>query len=280
MKKLILILLTVLAIPALHIGYLYTHREFTPHDFRYAFVSRLEGRADPEERAFAASILSQPFTYLGYGKQMTAYESADHRYVIKFFNPRQVIKKEWFSKFSKWRRLSSMKWISEAYLRREARLRRLFARYQEGFYALREESGLVYVHLNRSTAIPQSIQLIDKEGESCTLDLEEVPFVIQEKAVIASKYLKRLVAEGKTEQAQALVISLKQLFIARAEKGFTDRIQTLHNNYGFVGERAVQIDLGRLTRDHALMEGFSEEITRVLSNLHQSLEEISPVLVE
>src|SRR5579863_4478815 len=108
------LIFTVFGLIGGHLVYLYNHREFSPPDFRHPSILKLESQApDALAKQKASQILEQKFTYLGSGTQMTAFESADHQYVIKFFNPRNTIKKSWFHHYSRLREMSSWKWITK-----------------------------------------------------------------------------------------------------------------------------------------------------------------------
>lgn len=269
MKKISLILFFPIVLLAGHLLYLYTHREFTPPDFKDNFVRGFEGRGLlPDAQVLEA--LSQPYSYLGHGKQMTAFESADHRYVIKFINPRAVIKENAFHKVKGLKRLCSLRWFSSAYFKKNQRLTKLFNRYQVAFQELKEESGLVYVRLDPCISFPQEIHLIDKEGKHHQLSLNNCPFVLQKKAIVATKLFQQLSEKGDQEGLKKCGEQLYDLFLTRAKKGYTDRIQTLHNNYGFVDGRAIQIDLGRIWKDEEVQQLPQKEVERIVANITQS----------
>ena len=280
MSRIKLFIYSLLALPWIffcHLLYLYTHREFSPPDFRYSYT--FESENIPMSAALkdeVRGLLNQKFAYLGCGKQMTAFESEDHRFVIKFFNPRAVVREKWFSDWDKFRRLCSLRWFSDNYLRRKARLAKLSKRYRLGFEQLREESGLVYVHLGDSSKLFQTLSLTDKQGKAHQIDLDRCPFVLQKKAELATNYLGHLLDKGELEKAKQGIEEICRVLASRAKKGFTDRKQTLHNNYGFVEDRFVQIDLGRLNKDELIEQTPDEEIKRVYSQLHQFLSKRYP----
>lgn len=84
---------------------------------------------------------------------MTAYASADGRFVIKFFNPRSVIKKSWFQQWRKLRYINSPQWIFRTHFKTREKLRKQFSRYAMAFQDLRNETGLIYVHLDPSNCL-------------------------------------------------------------------------------------------------------------------------------
>lgn len=280
MLSLKIFIYSLLALPWIffgHLLYLYTHREFSPSDFHYSYT--FESENIPMSAALkdeARQHLNQKFVYLGCGKQMTAFESGDHQYVIKFFNPRAVVRERWFSDWDKFRRLCSLRWFSDNYIRRKVRLAKLSKRYRLGFEQLREEAGLVYVHLNDSTRLSQTLSLTDKQGKEHQIDLDRCPFVLQKKATLATTYLNHLLDKGELEKAKLGIQEICRVLASRAKKGFTDRKQTLHNNYGFVEDRFVQIDLGRLNKDEIIELAPAPEIKRVYFQLHKFLSKRYP----
>ncbi len=196
---------------------------------------------------------------------MTAFESLDHQYVIKFFNPRETVEKKWFSRFKKIAPLCSLKWIFNAYFKKTERINSLMDFYQTGFNELKEEAALVYVHLSASTVLDKKLHVVDKSGTEREIDLKSSPFVLQRKGDLVLGELNRLLKEGKTEVLKKRFVQLYDLFSSRAQKGFSDPFQMLEKNYVFIEARAVQIDLGRMERDLGL--NAEEEVQKIFSRL-------------
>jgi len=255
---------TIVVLLGSYLVYLYTHREFNPDAFAHAIVQHERFPLSPASLSpnELKAILSQKFSYLGFGKQMTVYESEDHNYVIKFFNPRPPLRKTRFQSLRKIKYFCSLKWFSEAYFKKKTRLHKLFQRHALAFNELRDETALVYLHLNASTAPDVELHIVDKSGTLYILDPQSVPFVLQKKAILASDFLHSL------SDPQHAYTALHTLFASRARKHFTDRIQTLHNNYGFINGQAVQLDFGRIKKDEALDE--DKELTRIFHSLQKS----------
>jgi hypothetical protein len=280
MKKLVLfVFLFCFFCIGFHLIYLYNHREFRPDDFRYHLSSTLPmevpvlNQKDEEE---VRHILSQKFHYLAFGKQMTAYESQDHQYVLKFFNPRAPIEKSWFFNPLYIKRLCTLKWISDAYFKRGARLTRLFERYVLAYKNLKEETGLVFVHLYAGTNPCHVIEVVGKDGKNYLVDPSHTPFILQKKTELAGHYLHKLREMGNQEELDKALQELRTLFVSRAKKGFTDRIQTLYNNYGFLNGKAVQIDFGRICYDPSIAKNVDAELERISLYLKRSFPDLIP----
>jgi len=222
-----------------------------------------------------SAILSQPFTYLGEGHQCIAFQSQDERYVLKFpFQPS----------------LPSSRWHPFPFLaakhqrqfsrRSHKKLMKDSARYLTAFQEMKEETGLVYVHLNRSSSLNCKVQLKDKTGRLQTIDLNPVEFILQKKAQLIAPALERWMKEGKIEQAQQGITNLVQLFYTRFTKGLEDPEQFLEGNFGFLGTQAVQIDIGHLRKQRELQDKAveKEKIRRLLDPLKQQLQSSYPEL--
>lgn len=281
MKKLLGFVLGIFILVAGHLVYLYNHREFSPPAFQHPFILKLEGQAPAGEKTRAAEILDQKFTYLGSGTQVTAFESADHRYVLKFFNPRNTIKENWFHRYSRLRQMNSWKWIKKTYFEKEKRLLKFFKCHRLAFRDLREESGLVYLHFDRSSGLSKKVNVIDRDGKEYLVDLTLCPFILQKKVSIASTYLEERLEKGLLQEAKEGIKQIYQLFLTRAQKGYTDHRQSLRKNYGFADGRAVQLDVGRIKQNEKVQKAPVEDLERIMENLSKQLpSELAAVLNE
>lgn len=281
-RYLIFSVLGILGLMGGHLVYLYNHREFSPPAFRHPYILKSEDQApDDATKQKISQILEQKFTYLGSGTQMTAYESADHQYVIKFFNPRNTIKESWFHHYSRLREMSSWKWIVKTYFEKEERLQKLFKCYRLAFRDLREESGLIYLHFDRSSSLFQKIDVAHQDGKEYLVDLDICPFVLQKRVDIAMTHIKEQLAKGAIEEVKKDVRQIYQLFLTRAQKGYTDHRQSLFKNYGFADGRVIQLDVGRIKHDERVKKMPHKDLERIVANLSKQLPpELIPVLKE
>jgi hypothetical protein len=278
LKKIFVFLGAATLVAGGHLVYLYNHREFGPKDFSHPHALGEAPSPDEQLKNQAAAVLQQRFSYLGCGTQVTAYESADHRYVIKFFNPRNTIKESWFHKTSRLCKMSSLKWMVKTYGGKKERLRQFFERYRLAFQDLRDEAGLVYVHLDQSTALSQKLEVVDKEGRTHQVDLNVCPFVLQKKVELTLTHLDKLLEKEDIEGAQEGVRQIYALFLSRAQKGYTDKLQILDKNYGFAEGRAVQLDVGRICKKPL---NPAAEMKRIVENIGPNLpSSLAPVLQE
>ena len=258
--------------------FLHFDGEFHPKKFEHGFDKSYSTQVSDLDYSHLDSIIGQHFHFLGHGKQMTAFESEDGLYVLKLFNPMRPLKKKWYTNWKYWRRYSSIKWISREWFQKKTRLKKLFVRHQIAHEFLRDETGLVFVHLSPSKRICHYVHVTDQRGRIHVVALENTPFILQEKAVLVPRYLNHLVKENRFEEAHAAVSRLQTLLEKRISVGITDRIQTMENNYGFVGKKPIQIDIGRIRFNPELIKNPEEERLRILGNLNTWLTENYPHL--
>lgn len=209
-------------------------------------------------------IFKQPFRRLGMGKQMIALISEDQKYVLKLFNPMRPLQKKWYTKWKCWKEYSSLKWLKREWLGRTGRLKKLFKRHKIAYEMLKEETGLLFVHLAPSKQVSHYITVIDDRGKEIQLHLADTPFVLQKKATLVPAYLNNLIQTNRIEEAKAAIVQIEKLLEKRLEARITDRIQTMENNYGFVDGKPIQIDVGRIRFNEPF--DVSEEKERIFNN--------------
>ncbi len=205
-------------------------------------------------------VLSQKFVYLARGAQSYAFVSADQKYVLKFFNMEHLTPKTW------------LKYIPRPFLegyrarkvdRREKRLKETFTAIKKAYEELKDETGLYFVHLNRTSNLNKKIVLIDRQGIEWDIDLDKTAFIIQEKAELIYCRFAKLIERGDIDELEEAKESILKLIAKRCEKGFSDNDTGVQNNYGFVGKRPIQIDLGELIKNDTLKPDLSAEVQRV-----------------
>lgn len=188
----------------------------------------------PEEKIRLNSILSQKFIYLGEGTQAYTFESENQKTVLKFFKMRRLVPS--FKDYL-YPRTAAQK---------VRRLHVIFAGHKNGFQDLRQETGLIWIHLNKTASLKQKIILIDAKGEQHCIDADQAEFVLQEKAEPIFECLSRLYKEGKVAEAQKVINDFYIFIQNRTDRGYMDRDKVIGNNYGLVGDRPIQIDVGQL----------------------------------
>jgi hypothetical protein len=186
----------------------------------------------PLEQEQLQAIFSQTFHYLGAGSQSYAFVSEDGKTVLKFFRMKHQIF-----------HLKDL-WVGDRSQERKENLFSIYASHKLAFERMKEDAGLIHIHLNKTHHLNHRVKLVDRLHRSYYVDLDQVEFVVQQRAELIFKRLKKTLKD-KRKFNQAFG-ALTELIKRRIEKGITDHDKAVAHNFGFVGDRAIQIDVGRI----------------------------------
>jgi hypothetical protein len=206
------------------------------------------------------AILYQEFNYLGRGAQCWVFASADDKHVIKFFKHYRMRTKDG-----------------------KERLERTFRSYKIAYEVLRPETGIVFVHLNKTESLHKTVTLVhDKLGRLFNIDLDDMEFLIQKKGARVYPTITQLMEEGEVARAKQLLSNIIKLVMTCSDKGIKARDPFLRTNCGFFGDQAVYIDVGSFAPDENLKtyEGRKKEVAWVMSKDMSWLKENYPELAD
>jgi hypothetical protein len=213
-------------------------------------------------------ILDQKFTYLASGGQCYAFVSADGQSVLKFFKHHMRLPCGW--------RPESAKKLQK----KKNKLERDFNSYKLAFEELREETGLLYIHLNKTDHLKQTVTIVDKLGIEHRLDLDRTEFVLQKRADLVYPHLQDLMQKGDTAGAKQVVDALLEVITARCQKGIFDEDARIHRNFGLIADKAVIIDVGRFKKDSTRTQPdvYHKDLETITKRLKTWLDEDYPLL--
>ncbi|MGE5196234.1 MAG: hypothetical protein ACM3JI_02765 [Anaerolineae bacterium] len=230
------------------------------------------------EKEIVEKALSQPYTYFSRGGQSFVFLSKDEQYVIKFFKQRAFTVPKWFN-------LVPIPFILDRYKQKKRfvradKLRRDFTSYKIAFDELKKETGIVYVHLNKTSHLNKSLKIIDKIGIEHFLDLDHFDFVVQRKAELVYDRISRQMRQGDISGAKKTIASAFNLILSRCKKGYHDRDPNLRTNCGFIGDQPIKIDVGRLLKDEKMKkpEVYKQELLRISLPFKAWIEAYYPTL--
>ena len=187
------------------------------------------------------NLLSQPYYFLGSGGQAYAFVSKDQTSVLKLFKHHHMKEKSYLDQIPLPPFLAKLRTQHrKIHLKR---LSQIFGSTITAWNRFKKESGLIYLHLNKTDHLQTTVTLFDAIGVQHTIPLDQIEFALQEKATMAFPKLNRLISEGKITEAKTHITSLLELFCRRSEVEILD-LDARKRNFGFVGERAIEIDLG------------------------------------
>jgi hypothetical protein len=216
----------------------------------------------PEEQTRVKQILSQPYSYLSKGVQSFVFASQDGQYVIKFFRHDH---------------LDSPFWLTPNQRAKKAvQLHKEFLSYKLAYQHLSQQTGLVFLHLNKTKDLHQTLDLVDKLGIHHHLPLDNYEFLVQKRASLLYTALNQMVEENKLSDAKETLSNLVQLLAHRAELGISDKDPDLITNFGVIGTEPIQIDVGRFSQKEPKLD--KDEIVRITDHLDHYLKNRCPEL--
>ncbi len=217
------------------------------------------------ELASIKKVLDQPFSYLSKGSQAFVFVSEDQKYVLKLIRYSHI-------RPSFWEELTSPAKCSEL----EAKLARDFTSYKIAYEDLKAETGLLFLHLNKTDLFHQNLVIVDKIGICHTLDLDKTDFILQKRVDPLYPHLKNLMDEDKEEEAKRVISHLVALLTSQYKKGIINTDVDLFKNFGCLEGSAIELDVGSLKKGSLSTQ--REEIRRVTECLHNRLSEDYPSL--
>ena len=187
----------------------------------------------------------QPYRYLGCGGQCFAFVSEDDQYVIKFFRHSRLTPPFYahypLPKKIKDRALAVM-------TDRKRKLTRDFTSYSLAASVLKDESAIVYAHLNKTSHLRKKLILSDKSGKKHAIDLDSHEFIIQKKAIPICDAITSYMNDGDKQKAKELLASIVDLIVLRSQKGVYDHDAWIQWNFGCLNSKAIVIDVGKLQK--------------------------------
>jgi len=246
-----------------------------------AFHSEWEARnKEDQSSSELLKILDQPFYYLAKGAQSYVFASADGKSVIKFFRIYHMSPPLWMKALTFPQVLQPFK--VRKIISKQNELNKDFLSYKIAFDEMKEETGLLYLHLNKTSHLKKSLRIYDKIGIAYDLDLDKMEFLVQKKANLVFPAVDALIKTEGVEAAKEAICNLVKLLLTRCEKGIFDKDPDLNTNFGFLGRLPIQIDIGRFCHqtEQKTASAHQEEIMRITDNFRQWLDANHPTLSE
>lgn len=222
---------------------------FVTDDFRLSNISydlpyNPEWSSEPLTAAFIP-ILQQPFSYLGKGAQVYAFESQDKKYVLKFFKFKHIRPSlfiEWLPPIGPLEAFKKQKSEKKA-----NKVRNIFRGYKIAYDRDRNYSGLLYIHLNKSSDINLQATLIDKIGLKHLVNLDDTVFILQKRGETFRSRLAKDLARGDLARAETHIHQILNMYLDEYANGVFDRDHGVMQNSGFIDEEPFHLDVGKFS---------------------------------
>ncbi|MBS0627974.1 MAG: hypothetical protein JSS09_07170 [Verrucomicrobia bacterium] len=253
---------------------------FAVAKIRLATPYNFQTHNSEEDKKLALSILSQPLSYIGRGGQCYAFTTADNKYVVKLLKYNNNYPKIWF-------RLFPFPFGWESYRQKKlsnkkTKLEGEYRSYQIAVNDLREETGIIYFHIDSEIEPSINLHIQDKLGIFHTLPANQYQFYIQKKGTAFYPKIKQLLDSGKIELAKKSLDDLTLYLIKRCQKKITDGDDGIWRNFAFYGDKPFQIDIGQFSYNSSLCsnEEYQNDLLFFTKDFRRWLEETSPILAK
>lgn len=205
-------------------------------------------------------LLSQRFHFLSLGMQSVAFLAEDGQTILKFFKHRASFLK-------KGRFVWQVPYVEP-----------ILESYKLAYSHLAKETGLLYIHLNKTTGKLPTVTLVDKQGMIFHLALDETEFVIQKRAELVCPTIRRHMQSGNLKEAKALLHSLVTTVKKQYASGLLNSDHAFRRNVGFVEGQAIFIDAGSFYKEHLPLDKVRADILDKGKNLEKWLAKHYPKL--
>lgn len=202
-------------------------------------------------REEVCKILSQAYAYLDRGAQCYVFASQDGEYVLKIFRFDRKDKKTTLME----------------------KVNALFLGSILAYERAREETGLLFLHLNRTENAFPLLQLTGPLGQPFSLKLDSYRFAIQKRVRPFRESLMNAYRSSDPEEMPQLLDAFLEVLSSRVDKGIRNSDPAVSRNFGFLGKQAFEIDFGNYSENGVPRE---KEIARYIQKLRLWLKENAP----
>lgn len=206
----------------------------------------LEKRAE----SIDLSPLKMKYFYLSKGGQSYVFISVDGNYILKFFRASRL------NFLNLFKGLLPVRWSEK----QEAILKRTFQSYLLAEEHLKEQTGLLGVHVSQTPFNCPPLKIIDKLGIEHIMDLSSISFVLQKRAKPVKTHINDLIAKGDVIRARKALTTLFDFLKERIRAGIQDEDPNISKNFGFIKDQVIQFDAGNFKIDKPIT------IDRILSS--------------
>ena len=211
---------------------------------RHTFNPRWDfGTPTNEQEKLLNQIASDAFTLIGSGKECYAFANEQGTLIIKFFKQKLMCTQSILNYLPLSHYQKSLH--QEMITRRIQHRKRLFSSCQIAHEHLRAQTGVLYLHLNKTNSLNRKICLIDpSSGKKHWLQLDDMEFVVQKRAYDTFSTLQSFIENDQIDHAKALIISILDLIHQKKILGIGDSDTNFVHNLGTINGEVCHIDVG------------------------------------
>lgn len=224
-----------------------------------------------EDTSTLQPILNQSFYFLEKGLQCYVFISEDQKYVLKLFRWKEL-EPRGFSRFF------PSSWNEESALQKKQKKSLDFTSYQLAWDQLREETGLIFLHLEKTKGLNLSLHLYDPILVRHIVPADDVEFILQKKVEPFVPFFEK--KQEHKESLYPFFVQLAQLLRSRVEKGISDSDISLQYNMGVSAGGPVLFDIGNLSKTELTKHSCREQLDYESRLILGWLQEKDPMLAQ
>jgi hypothetical protein len=228
-----------------------------------------------QERKALDQILDQKFTYYSKGSQAYVFISEDKKYILKFLKQQKLRANSWLAHLPFF-----FNPYYQQYLFKQKKRQDTFSACKTAFTELKNETGLLYVHINNARDLNKKVTLFDKNGERHTIPIDHTSFYMQKRAQLIYSRISEMMHNEDIEGAKKVISSVFFLIDYLGKSGVVDNDPILRKNFGLIDDIAVQIDVGKLRIDPERQKNYAykKEVGSITHSFKTWLEKNYPAL--
>ncbi|KAF3362243.1 hypothetical protein PHSC3_001210 [Chlamydiales bacterium STE3] len=205
-----------------------------------------------QQKEAVSQILHQHFHYLGKGCQSYVFLSEDGKYVIKFLKYQRFRPQKFLDVFSFLPFVEKIR--QQKLIKKNERLNNLFSSWKIAAENLNDETGIVFLHLNKTSDLNPSLVIYDKLGLKHTLNPNQLEFMIQKRAEMLCPTIDEYMVKGEKDKAKKLLTNLLEMILSEYQRGLADNDHALMQNTGVIEGKPVHIDVGQFESNKRFLD--------------------------
>jgi len=220
------------------------------------------------------NVFNQKFSYLGKGAQVYVFLSEDQKHVLKIYR-KSKYSITFFDRF--------FSFSLNQYLSKKERLdynqKKSLESYPISYEFLKPITGLVYMHLMKTTNLFPKVVLEDKLKRKRTLSLDDYIFLIQKRARPLKEKLHQFYLNHDEDNFKKYLISYGKAILFRIDNQIADRdFLNALRNAGVYENQVIFMDVGGFYKNPILKtkERKEQEIQSTLKNLEDFIKKNMP----
>ncbi len=218
-------------------------------------------------------IFDQKFKYLAKGCQTYVFESEDKNYVIKFIRYHRYSMPFWMDVFNFFDIYKNKRLKYKTKLLNDS-----LNSYKVAHKYLKNETVVLYVHLNKTNHINKKLQIVDRLKNKYLIDLDTTGFLVQKKVKSFSEILNK--NKNNKEELIKLTNSFLQTTKSIYLKGYNNDDYNCIKNAGVVDEKVIHSDTGSfLEKNLKEKQAFENEFMHFVIHFKKWANKNAPFLI-